>query len=104
MYASIYGTATVMFQGKGYEQWLKDHVHELILEYHATQQQSKLNHDCNICGEKDTYDMRLCEDCQKWIHKECDIDNIIEAEVTKSRYRCNSKVPSMHRGFLAIVV
>ena len=26
MYASIYGTATVMFQGKGYEQWLKDHV------------------------------------------------------------------------------
>ena len=90
MYASIYGTATVMFQGKGYEQWLKEHVRELILEYHATQQQSKLNHDCNICGEKDTYDMRLCEDCQKWIHKDCDIDNVIEAEVTKSRYRCPS--------------
>ena len=33
MYASIYGTGTVMFQGVGYEKWLLNHIIEIISLY-----------------------------------------------------------------------
>ena len=93
MYASIYGSATVVFQGKGYEKWLKENVEKVILEYRnmeSIQQQSKANYDCYICKDIDTDDMILCEECRKWIHKDCDIDNIIDTEVENGKYRCPS--------------
>ena len=102
MYASIYGNATLMIQGKGYEKWLKENELKLFAVYRNKQsvkQQSKVSYDCHICNEKDTNDMIKCVECLIWIHKECDIDYIIDVEVEGCQYRCppcrKSATPNM---------
>lgn len=95
MYASVYANGTIMFQGRGYEKWLinnEDKIIKSLYKYKpansSTNKENTENSDCYICRNKDTQDMIKCVLCRTWIHKDCDIDKIIEAEIEKHLYEC----------------
>ena len=87
MYASVHGSGSVVFQGKGFDKWLKENQEKLSKSYHSVKP-IKPKQVCNICSDDYTEDMIKCRTCQVWIHKDCDISNIIDSELEKFSYKC----------------
>ena len=87
-YASVYGSGTVMFQGKNSQQWLQENAGEIVNKitsdnkkgFKDLRKPSTEQTNCTICQKEYTDDMVECQGCKVWIHYDCDIDGIIDNE------------------------
>ena len=86
VHTSIYDSGTIMFQGQvGYEKYLLKKHNEIISSYKS---EAAEHAQCNVCSAENTEDMIQCYKCKIWIHKECDIDQVIEMETAVATYYC----------------